>query len=244
MRLLPVLVVTLLLAAVPAQAKERLFVEVADPYIELHTAPGRGFPIFHVIPRGEPVTLLKRRTDWIKVEDERGRSGWVQRDQIRRTEDEFGRRLEVADANREQYRRYRWEMGVLGGDFAGADGIGVYGAWRFTPNLTLQLGVTQALGEFSENALAEVGLIHSPVPEWRISPYFGLGTGVIRTDPAATLVRTEDRLDQTAHVAAGVRVHLTRQLMFRAEYRDYVVFTSRNDNEELQLWQAGIAFFF
>jgi hypothetical protein len=227
-----------------ARADDRVAVEVVDPYIELHTAPGRGYPIFHVIARGEPVTLLKRRTDWIKVEDEKGREGWVQRDQISRTMDELGRRLEVADVSREEYERYRWEMGVLGGDFAGADSIGVYGAWRFTPNLALQLGVTQALGDFSENGLAEISLAHTPFPHWRISPYFALGTGVIRTDPAATLVRTEDRIDEVASVTGGIRVHVTRQIMLRAEYRNYVVFTSRNDNEELQLWQAGVSFFF
>ena len=29
--------------------KEYQSVQVADPYIEMHTGPGRGFPIFHVV---------------------------------------------------------------------------------------------------------------------------------------------------------------------------------------------------
>lgn len=39
------------LSAVPARAAER--VQVADPYLELRTGPGRGYPIFHVAAREE-----------------------------------------------------------------------------------------------------------------------------------------------------------------------------------------------
>ena len=42
-------------------------VEVSGPYIELHSGPGRGFPVFHTVERGGEVALLKRRTDWYRV---------------------------------------------------------------------------------------------------------------------------------------------------------------------------------
>ena len=48
-------------------AGEYRTVTVADPYLELHTGPGVGFPIFHVIDRGEPVEIIMRRTDWFQV---------------------------------------------------------------------------------------------------------------------------------------------------------------------------------
>jgi hypothetical protein len=37
---------------------------------------------------------------------------------------------------------------------------------------------------------------------------------------------------------------MTRRLIFRAEYKTYVVFTTRNDNEEIREWKAGLSFFF
>ena len=52
------LVVAGLMAALPARAAdepERL--KVADPYLELHTGPGRGFPVFFVV----------QREDWVVV---------------------------------------------------------------------------------------------------------------------------------------------------------------------------------
>ena len=52
---------------------------VAEPYIELHTGPGRGYPVFHVVDRGETITVLKRRTDWFRVRTAKGKEGWVKR---------------------------------------------------------------------------------------------------------------------------------------------------------------------
>jgi hypothetical protein len=71
-----------------------------------------------------------------------------------------------------------------------------------------------------------------------------LGTGVLRTEPKATLVQTEDRTDQVGHVGIGLRAHLTRRLLLRGEYSSYLAFTSRDDNEEVDEWKAGFAFFF
>ena len=42
----------------------------------------------------------------------------------------------------------------------------------------------------------------------------------------------------------GLRGYLTNRFLLQAEYRGYVVFTSRDDNEELDEWKAGFAFFF
>src|SRR5690606_6955578 len=42
-------------------------VVVEDPYLELHTGPGRGYPVFHIAERGEREELIRRRTAWYKV---------------------------------------------------------------------------------------------------------------------------------------------------------------------------------
>ena len=60
-------------------------VVVQDAYLEFRTGPGRGFPVFHVVDRGESVELLRRRTDWIKVRVDGGKEGWVNRSQLERT---------------------------------------------------------------------------------------------------------------------------------------------------------------
>jgi uncharacterized protein YgiM (DUF1202 family) len=75
-------------AAVPAPADkpaERAAdgerVQVADAFLELHTGPGRGYPVFHVAARGEWVAITLRHTDWFQVRTDKGVEGWVLRRQ-------------------------------------------------------------------------------------------------------------------------------------------------------------------
>ena len=53
-----------------------------------------------------------------------------------------------------------------------------------------------------------------------------------------------DRTDQLAHVGAGVRVYLARRFVFRAQYKNYVIFQSTDDNQEIDEWKAGFSVFF
>lgn len=219
-------------------------VVVADPFIEMHTGPGRGYPIFYVVERGAEVALLKRKTDWIKVRARKGQEGWVAREQMERTLAPDGMAIDFGSRSFSDYAESRWELGALYGAFGGANVISAYGSFSLTPNLSVELGASQVLGRFSNSLLAHVNATHLFFPEWRASPYFTLGTGMIRTEPKGTLVATPDRTDQVAHVGLGVRTYLTRRFVVRAEYKSYVVFTSRDDNEEVEEWKAGFSFFF
>lgn len=219
-------------------------VTIADPFIELHTGPGRGYPIFFVAERGEQIELMKRRTEWFKVRVTRGQEGWVHFEQLATTLDLDGEPFDLPALGFSDYAARRWEVGTLYGDFGGANVIGVYGSRSFTPNLSGELWLSQALGRFSDSTMATINLVHLMYPDWRASPYFTLGAGVINTEPKATLVATTDRSDSVALAGAGVRMYLTRRFVFRAEYKAHVVFTSRNDNEEVSEWKAGFSFFF
>src|SRR3982750_614516 len=73
-------------AAKAAAAQEKLLqVFVSEPYLELSTGPGRGYPVFHVVEREQSVDVLFRRTDWFKVRDEQGVEGWARAHDMRRT---------------------------------------------------------------------------------------------------------------------------------------------------------------
>lgn len=244
--LLLLLLASSLFAATGASAADKAYREVVidDPFIELHTGPGRGYPIFFVAERGEQIKLQKRRTEWFKVEVERGQEGWVHREQLLTTLNLNGEPFDLPGLDIEDYQDRSWEMGILYGAFGGANSIATYGSYSFTPNLSGELWVTQVLGRFSDSTMTNVNIVHLMYPDWRASPFFTLGAGMIHTEPKATLVATTDRSDSIAHVGAGVRTYLTRRFVFRAEYKAYVVFTSRNDNEEIREWKAGFSFFF
>jgi SH3 domain-containing protein len=242
------LVLTLCQFAIAGNASgaERQYREVtiADPFIELHTGPGRGYPIFFVAERGEEIELLMRRTEWFKVRVARGEEGWVHFEQLTTTLNPDGEPFDLPALGFSDYAARKWEVGALYGDFGGANVIGMYGSRTVTPNLSGEIWVSQALGRFSDNTLVTLDIVHLMYPDWRASPYFTLGGGVIKTEPKATLVATTDRTDNVALAGAGVRVYLTRRFVFRGEYKTHVVFTSRDDNEEVQEWKAGFSFFF
>ena len=219
-------------------------VQVADPYIDLHTGPGGGYPIFHVEERDAWIEILKRKTNWFKVRTSDGKQGWVAREQLERTLTPAGERMDITDATKKEFSFHRWEMGAMGGDFEDADVMTVYGGFFFTPKFSAEVSASKIFADFSDADMANVSLSIHPVPEWRFSPFFTLGTGVIKTDPKTTLVQESDSTDQLAHAGAGLRIYLARRFIFRAQYKHYVIFQSTDDNQEIDEWKAGFAVFF
>lgn len=243
-RLVIILLAALVLGA-PAYAKRApLRVAVAEPYLELRTGPGRGFPVFHVVDRGAEVLVRKRRTDWFLVRTPRGVEGWVHAAEMALTLEPAGTPLAVREPGWAEHQARRWEVSLSLGDFDGASAIALTGAWQFSPNLAAELLAEHISGEFSDGWLAGVRLVHTPFPEWRITPFATLGTGVLHISPRTSLVRAEDRTDQYAQAGLGLRAWLTRRFVLRAEYTGYIAFTSRDENEEVEEWKAGFAVFF
>jgi hypothetical protein len=216
---------------------------VSDPYLELHTGPGRGYPIFYVAGQGDEITLLKERTEWYKVRTPRGKEGWVNVSQLRSTLDLDGEAINFREYGMGEFAGRRWETGFQGGDFGGASILTAHGGFALTPNITAQLAASQILGDYSDGYMATVSLVMNPFPEWRVSPFFGIGTGVIHIEPQTTIVESDDRTDEVAHVGAGVNVYLSRRFIMRFEYKRHTVLTSRDDNEEIDEWIAGFSIF-
>lgn len=219
-------------------------VQVADPYIELHSGAGEGYPVFHVEEKDAWIEILKRKTDWFKVRTPSGKEGWVAREQLERTLTPAGEHTEITDAGKKEFAFHRWEMGALGGEFKSGEVITAYGGFFFMPNLSAEISASKIFFDFSDAEMADASLLIHPYPAWRFSPFFSIGTGVIRNNPRSTLVQGKDQTDQLAHVGAGLRVYLARRFIFRAQYKHYVIFQSKDDNQEINEWKAGFAVFF
>jgi len=242
--LAPLLALLLAFGLQPALAREYASVQVADPYIEMHTGPGRGYPVFNVEERDAWIQIITRKTDWYKVRTEKGKEGWVSRDQLQRTLSPGGEPVRIEEASLAEFTRHRLEFGAIGGSFETSDVMTVYGAFAPTPKLSAELSVSKIFSDFADAEMANVSLAIHPFPNWRVSPFVTLGTGVIRTNPNVTLVQERDRVDQLGHVGIGARIYLTRRFVLRAQYKHYVIFQSVDDNQEIDEWNAGFAVFF
>ncbi|MCP5180085.1 MAG: SH3 domain-containing protein [Pseudomonadales bacterium] len=219
-------------------------VRVTEPYMDMHTGPGRGYPVFYVAGKGEQVTVIKRRTDWFKVRTRRGREGWVPLAKIRSTVDAGGDGIDWGKASHQAFIDRRIEIGFSAGDFDGARSLTGYVGYALTPNILVQLEGGKLLGDFSDGEILQGSVQLSPFPEWRVSPFFSLGTGIIRTHPHSTIVRSEDREDEIVHAGLGAHVYLTDRFVMRVEYRRHTVLTSRDENQEVDQWKAGFSVFF
>lgn len=217
---------------------------VAEAYIDMRTQPGRGYPIFYVAERGEEIELLKQRTDWIKIRNARGVEGWAHVDDIGSTLNRHGEPLALKSPDLESFGNRRWEFGLMLGDYDSTDAITGYAGWHFTRNLSVELAATENFGDYSDGRSVTASVVHQMFPQARYSPFLTLGGGVRETSPRSSQVETEDRTDNTANIGAGIRIHLTRRLMLRIQYKHHVIMTDRDDDEEVDEWKIGISAFY
>jgi hypothetical protein len=227
-----------------AYAAEPLQVTVNDAFINMYSAPGGGHPIFHVVERGETITLLKMHTDWIKIQTGRGKRGWIKRRDIFLTLGPDGKVPEFSDYKQADFIEDRVDVGAAFGDFDGANSFSLNLGYRFTKNLSTELRLAQNTGEFSDSEIIAVAIIHRPLPDLRVSPYIGIGTGTIKTKPSATLVDTLDRSDNLLQASIGAYAHVEGRFFLRVDFTNNYILTSRNTNEEVNEWKVGFSVFF
>jgi hypothetical protein len=219
-------------------------VSVAQAYIEIRTQPGRGYPVFYVAERGEYLSVIKRKTDWYKVRTEKNIEGWVYIDDLGLTLNYQGELVNVHAPTKQDFIDRTWETGFMVGDLDGSDVMTLYGGYHFTRNLSFELALSETLGDNSDGRAASVSIVHQMFPEWRVSPFFTLGGGVLETNPKSSLISTNDRRDTTANVGAGLRIYLDRRVLIRLQYNNYIVLTNRDNDEEVNEWKLGLSVFY
>jgi hypothetical protein len=58
------------------------------------------------------------------------------------------------------------------------------------------------------------------------------------------LADTESRRSTLMSAAVGIKYHLARNFLLRAEYKLSLALTDRDENEEIQTWKIGFSVFF
>jgi uncharacterized protein YgiM (DUF1202 family) len=132
------------------------------------TGPGRGYPVHHVVDRGDAVEIIMRRTDWFQVRAPDGAVGWVDRAQMERTLQDSGTEIVFAEATQEDFTNAKWELGLMAGDFGGSNSISVYGGYSLNPNVSIEVWGSQILGNFSNGWMGSVNLTHETWPGWAV----------------------------------------------------------------------------
>lgn len=228
-------------AAPSTETAERL--QVADPFLELHTGPGRGYPVFYVVERQRWVTVELRHTDWFRVRAEGGQVGWVPRQQLENTLTASGARKGFRDVLMDDYLGRRLEVGG-GGRFKGEPLLKLWLHYRLADTLGAEFASGQVQGVFSGTELWSLSLTSEPWSDQRWSPFLSVGVGQFRNIPNSSLVDATPVNARLAHATLGLRWHLTQRFTARLDWSLYTAFVADQRSTEYRAFSAGLAFFF
>ena len=238
------LVLLLVLAAAPARAQVSERLKITDPYIEMRTGPGRGFPVHHVAERHEFVSVELRHTDWFKVRTDNDKVGWVHRRQLASTLTDAGTAKTFRDTMLDDYLTRRVQVGAGFGRFRSEPMQKLWGSYRLSDALSLEGTIAQVQGVFSGTDLWHANLLAEPWSDQRLSPFLGIGVGRFRNFPNQTLVGATDTDVNLANATVGVRYYLTDRFVLRADWTIYTAFVSDQRAQEFRAITGGISFFF
>jgi hypothetical protein len=227
-------------AAEPAQER----VQVTDPFIELRTGPGRGYPVFFVAARNEWIAIELRHTDWFKVRTAGGKLGWVSRAQLESTLAEAGDKKTFRDLAVDDYLRRRVDLGAAWGILNSEPMLKVWTGYRLSDTLSAEATVGQMQGKYSGANFWQVNVISEPWSDRRFSPFFGIGVGRFGNFPNPSLVDAAATDANLANATLGARYYLSERFVVRLDYTLYTVFVSDRNTSEYSAFTAGLSFFF
>ncbi len=219
-------------------------VTVADPYIEIRTGPGRGYPIFFVAGRGEQIDIELRHTDWFRVRTAGGKVGWVHRRQLETTLTGAGQQKSFRDVLVDDYLSRKLQLGFGYGQFKSEPMLKVWGSYRLSETLSIEATLGQVQGVFSGTDFWHINLLAEPWSDRRLSPFFGIGVGRFRNFPNLSLVDADKTSANLANAGVGVRYYLTDRFVLRADYSLYTAFVADTRSTEYRAFTAGVSFFF
>ncbi len=221
---------------------ERL--QVTEPYLELHTGPGRGFPVFFVVSRQDWIEVEQRRTDWYRVRTAGGQVGWVSRQQLESTLTAAGAQKGFRDILLDDYLSRRVQLGAGWGRFNSEPALKLWTQYRLSETLSAEATLGQVQGLYSGSDYWHVGLLTEPWSDQRWSPFASIALGRFTNVPNASLVNAVTVRAKMSSALLGLNLHLSDRFLVRADYGLHTIYYSDTRTAEFRAWTLGVAFFF
>lgn len=223
--------------------KDGVVVVIGSPYLDVYVQPGRSHDRYHVIEKNQRMRIFKERSGWYKVETEDGKIGWVKKRDLTTVYDVNGYLLDFS-VPRWNEAKNPIQFGLTASKINNAYGYTLFAGYRFTPNISTELRYSHGFSDISNVKFATLNLVHQPFPAWRFSPFFTVGAGAFITSPDAVLVTPDDTQDNILNVGGGLIIYLSHKVAARLEYNKHTLLTTRDNNEEVEEWKAGLSVLF
>lgn len=242
------IVITLLCFALEAVAENPL-VEVIDPYLEMHSGPGRHYPVVNVVEQGDSVKVVARKVNWYRVISDTGIEGWSKAEQIDRTL--FGGvPVETPLPSRSDLLNMNFSVGFVTGSADGAETIAARVGYKPIKwvGVEAEYGVTfptsRDLSYYSGQLLIE------PLPIWKLSPIITYGTGATHFELKPNLIGKYAETGNFDRVSLGFNYYIGYNFVMRTEYQWYKYRLTDNliakttSEKETNAWVIGFNSFF
>lgn len=216
---------------------------VAEPFIEMHTGPGRGYPVFHVVEYGETVEVIKRKAGWYKLRSAENKTGWTRATQLAHTLKPTGIPVDLPEVSHGDYLKSHWLAGFSAGQLEGANTVSLSAGYRPLSWAGLEIEGGKIFDESVTSDFYGVSFLVEPRPHWFISPFFSAGIGKFSFNDRQKVLVEDSGSSDYVSIAAGAGYYIVRNLVVRAQYRRYSVSTD-GDDTWLDGWTVGLNAFF
>lgn len=232
-------------------SQQMVELKVIDTYLELHSGPGRGYPIFHVIEQGQSVKVHTRRTNWFYVSDRRNRQGWVKQEGLARTLAPTGLPAALPETQHGDFLAQQGRVGFSIGLQEKAETASVMAGFR----LLNWAGIEIEYGELFEDEYDGISYGGSLIIEpfqlldmtgnWSFTPFIskGIGKQEWTRKRKATIGPVNTFQNDYEFTGVGVNYYIGYSFVVRAEYRKMIL-NGQNDNLSVGAWRLGFSSFF
>jgi hypothetical protein len=232
-------------------ASRSVKLKVIDSYLELHSGPGRGYPIFHVIEQGQSVNVHTRRTNWFFVSDRRGRQGWVKQQALARTLAPTGLPAALPDVQHGDFLAQQGRVGFAIGQQEQANTATVMAGFRLLSWAGAEIEYGEIFDETLDGTNYGASIIIEPfqlvdyVAKWPITPFIskGFGKQTLQRKTKAQIGFTNSFDDDYEFTGVGINYYIGFNFVVRGEYRK-IFLTGDRGSLSNDAFRLGFSSFF
>lgn len=215
-------------------------VTVEQAYVDVHTGPGIGFPVFTVIERGHRFNVLAEQGPWFKVQSDRQEVGWVAGEAIAVDAVNHSPRVSFAAAEHAYNSARNYMVGVDGGMLWRDYVYRLSGSYHMLKGLHMDMMYAQSAGLYMMSNYYSVGLQWYLWSEQRFSPSLFVAGGELQGNPRATLYPALKT--QAGFVSGGlsVRMRMTDRFFIRTGVGIVSIQQSKVSQPNFWEWQIGV----
>lgn len=219
-----------------------LRVHVIDPYLDLHTGPGRGYPVIYVVEKNEEISVIRRRTTWYLISDRKGKTGWVTRESLARTLSDKDIPVALPDTRHGDFLNHKFRLGFTVGKQENSDLVSGIAGFRLSKHIGAEIEYGQIFAEKYDGYQRSASLIIEPTDRWSFTPFLSAGIGKQDTELKKPQPGTGPS-DDFQSIGAGINMYIGFNFVLRGEFRQ-ITLLKDIDTVSNSVWRVGFSSFF